>query len=250
MIKYLTLAIGIASASAYATSTVGNMSEIPDTGTDAKKGFHGQVGVGVASLPEYVGGDETEGVGLPLINVSYNDRFYFKFNKLGAWVFKSDGGFRVGGVVTTHAGFDDDDLPDKFQGYGDRENSMMAGVNMEFKQGRFSTEVGYLTDVSDESEGSKMYAQVGYTFLANRTYTLTAIGKIESLDEDMVGYYYGNNESTTNATLGLVGTYKFSNQWAMIGAVTATSLGDEIGDSAIVEEDSYNMALVGVTYSF
>ncbi|NMP30289.1 MipA/OmpV family protein [Thalassotalea sp. M1531] len=250
MIKYITLALGLASASAFAASTVGEMSEIPSTAAESKKGFHGQIGLGVANLPEYVGGDETESIALPLINVSYNDRFYFKFNKLGGWFYKSDKGFRVGGLITTHRGYDAKDIPDTYNWVGDRDDSIMAGVNVVYRRGKFASEVGYLSDVSDESDGAKFYVQASYTFLANRTYTLTAMGKIESQDEDLVGYYYGNNESATNATIGLIGTYKLSDRWSLLGAVTATSLGDEIADSPIVEDDSYNMALVGATYSF
>jgi len=251
MIKYLALAIGLASTSAFAASTVGNMSEIPTTTSDSKKGFHGQVGLGVASMPEYIGGEDNESVGVPLINVSYNDRFYFKFNKLGAWVFKSDNGFRVGGLITAHRGFDAKDVDVNRPAY-DREDSTMAGVNMQFTRGKFSSEAGILKDVSDESEGAKMYIQAGYTFLANAKYSMTAMAKIESLDDEMAGYYYRNYESTVNATLGLVGTYKITDRWTLLGAVTATSLGDEAteGTNTWVTEDSYSQALIGATYSF
>lgn len=261
MIKYTTLALALTSASVFAASTIGNVTNIPDVKKDLEHGFHGQVGLAVANLPEYVGGDDLETTVLPLINVSYNDRFYFKFNRLGAWLYKSDNGFRVGGVVTNHAGYDAGDVPDYLRDnlVEDRDDSTMLGINAEYKKGMFSAEVGYLQDISDTSDGAKMYIQANYTVLAAPKYTLTLVAKAEQLDDDMTSYYYSainddnsfyTAKSATNLTIGTVGTYKINDKWTAIGALTVTSLGDEITDSPLVEKDTYNMVLVGATYSF
>ena len=264
MIKFVTLALAIASSSTFAFSTLGNMTNIPDVKHKNKPGFHGQVGLAIANLPEYIGGKNTETSVLPLINLSYNDRFYFKLNRLGAWVYKSKNGFRVGGVITRHAGYDAGDLPDHLKDNlgSERDDSTMAGINAEYKNGMFSAEIGYLTDISDTSEGAKSYIKAGYTVLTNPAYTLTLVAKAEMLDDDIAEYYYTafddgaslnrlyTAEGTTNLTLGAVGTYKINNKWTAIGAVTATSLGDEIADSPLVEDDSYNMFLLGASYSF
>lgn len=247
MKKLAAFALSLVSASVFATSTVGNLDNVPDVKTEAKQGFHGQVGLAVASLPEYIGGDETEGVALPLINVSYNDTFYFKYNRLGAWLLKSESGFRLGGVIMSHAGYDKEDGDLLIV---DRDDSTMAGVNLAYSKGLFSTEVGFVKDVSDTSEGSKFYAQAQYTMVATPKYTVSVSAKLENWDEDLVGYYYGNYESASNASLALIGTYKLNDKWTLLGAVSATSLGDEISDSPIVEDDTYNGVLVGATYSF
>ncbi|WP_286263223.1 MipA/OmpV family protein [Thalassotalea atypica] len=250
MIKRLTLAIGLISTSVFATSTIGELSEIPDSGASKNKGFHGQVGIAAASLAKYVGSGDNETRALPLINVNYNDIIYFKYNRLGAWLFKSESNFRVGALISPHRGIDEDDLPNQLEGYGDRDPSIMAGFNMGFNQGRFRAEVAALKDVSDNSEGTKLQAQVGYTFLANKHYTLSASAKIESLDDDMVGYYYESYDSATNYSVSLVGTYRLSPKWTLMGAVTTTSLDDEISNSAIVDDDTPTTALIGATYSF
>lgn len=257
MFKYAALALSLAAVPAMA-STLGDMDSIPDVNNKAKQGFHGQVGLAVASMPEYMGGDDAETTGVPLINVSYNDTFYFKYNRLGAWAYKADNGFRVGGVIMQHKGWEsgDGDLLDE---YKDRDPSTMAGINAAYKTGMFSSEFGYVSDISDESEGAKFYAQASYTMLATPKYSLTVAAKVEALDEDLVKYYYSGNEangdryyadSTTNVTLALIGTYNISEKWKVIAAVSATSLGDEIEDSPLVEDDAYNMALLGATYSF
>ncbi len=250
MIKYLILVVSALSATAYAGSATGSLTEIPDTKGKVSKGFYGQVGLGAISLPEYIGGDDTEVKVIPLINVSYNDTLYFKYNRLGAWLYKSDSGLRFGALVAQHRGFDDSDLPDEFSGYGDRDDSILAGLNVGYNFGRFWSEFSALTDVSDNSDGTKLQAQLGYTFLATRNYTLSANAKVESLDKDFVDYYYSNNESTVNYSLSIIGTYKLSPKWTLMGALSITALGDEISDSVIVEDDSPSMALIGATYSF
>lgn len=248
-IKYLVLAMGLSSASVLAA----DLSSMPDVENNAKKGFHGQVGIAAASMPEYIGGDDTETVALPLINVSYNDTFYIKYNRLGAWVYKADNGFRLGGVVTYQKGWESSD-GDLLKGRKDRDDSIMAGANVAWAQGKFSTEAGYVTDISDNSDGNKAYVQAAYTILAEPSYALSLFAKVENLDSDVTDYYYGTDDysadSATNATLGLVGTYKINKKWTAIAAVSGTSLDDEIKDSPLVEEDTYNMVAVGVTYSF
>ena len=256
MIKYVALALSLVSASAFATSTVGSMNSVPDVNNDSKKGFHGQVGLGVAIIPEYIGAEDSKSVGVPLINVNYNDTFYFKFNRLGAWFYKHDNGFRVGGVLTMQAGYDKGDLPDNFKLIGSRENTTLVGINAIYKKGMFSIETGFLAGMGDNnksdegSEGNKFYATASYTFLATPKYTLTGMVKLENWDEDLVQYYYDTKDASTNVTVGLVGTYKLNKKWTLLGAVTTTSLGDEIADSLIVEDDSSNIVLVGATYSF
>lgn len=247
MQKTATLAALLLSASAMANTDVGNLDNSPNLPEQKRQGFHGQIGLGIANTPEYVGGDDNKTRIVPLINVSYNDTFYFKFNRLGGWLYKSDNGFRVGGLIASHRGYEKNDGKKLVI---DRDSSTMAGVNLAYNKGLFSAEVGYLTDVSDTSEGAKSYIQARYTFIANREYSLSAAAKIENLDEDIVDYYYGNSESTTNTSLSLIGTYRLNEKWNLLGVITATSLGDEIADSPIVEDDSYNSIILGATYSF
>jgi len=255
MKKIAALALIIASTSVFATSTVGGLDSVQNVQSTSKQGFHGQIGLGAISLPEYMGSDTSETIGVPLINVSYNDTFYFKFNKLGGWFYKSDNGFRVGALLTRQAGIDKDDTLHYIH---DREDTTMVGVNAVYKMGMFSAEVGFLkglgdydeTDYGDSSDGGKFYAQAQYTIVARQEYTLTVSAKVENWDEDLVNYYYNNKNATTNATVSLIGTYKLTDKWTILGAVSGTSLGDEIADSGMVEDDTYNGILLGATYSF
>lgn len=251
IMKISLLALALFSGSSLAAS-INDVNRLPDTGAQAKKGLHGQVGLAVASLPEFVGSDESKSAVLPVINVQYNDRFYFKFNRLGAWFYKNDNGFRFGGVVTSHSGYGKEDLKNSelAQTWGDRDASIMAGLNVAYRYKKLNIDAGYVTDVSDNADGAKFYASANYTIFADKQKTLTLNARIERLDKDMVGYYYGVDDATINATIGVIGTYKLSKNWAAIAALTATSLGDEISDSVIATDDKTNVALLGVVYNF
>ncbi len=255
MIKYAALALSLTSISVFASSTIDSMNSVPDVRNESKKGFHGQVGLGVINKSEYLGADDSETIAVPLINVSYNDTFYFKLNRLGAWFYKNNQGFRVGGVITTQGGYDKEDLPKNYQLF-DRDNTTLIGINAQYRKGLFSAETGYLVGTGDNtkddkgSEGGKFYAQASYTFLATSQYTLTGTVKVENWDEDLVEYYYGNKDAAMNVTAGIIGTYNINRKWTLLGAVTVTSVGDEIADSPISVDDSANMLLIGATYSF
>lgn len=249
--KKTLMALALLSTSSLAAS-VNDVNQLPDNNEQAKKGLHGQVGLALASLPEFIGSDDNKTTVLPVINVSYNDRFYFKFNRLGGWLYKNKNGFRFGGVVTSHSGYDKEDIQNSelANTWGDRDASFMAGVNAAYRYQKFNIEAGYVTDVSNNSDGAKFYASTSYTIFADREKTLTLNARLEHLDKDMVRYYYGVDGSTFNATLGVIGTYKLSKSWTAIGALTVSTLGDEISDSIITTDDKANVALIGAVYSF
>lgn len=251
IMKKSLIALALLSGSSLAAS-INDVNQLPDSTEKAKKGLHGQVGLAVVNLPEFIGSDDNKTTALPVINVHYNDRFYFKFNRLGGWLYKNKNGFRFGGVVTTHGGYDKEDIANNelAQTWGDRDTSFMAGVNAAYRYQKLNIEAGYVTDVSNNSDGAKFYTSASYIAYADREKTLTLNARLEHLDKDMVNYYYGVNDSTLNATLGLIGTYKLSKNWTAIGALTVTSLGDEISDSAIATDDKANLALLGAVYSF
>ncbi len=245
--KYYFLTLYLASVAAVADSTDA-LSDAPYS--NEKKGFTGQVGAAAVAMPSYIGSDRTDNKLLPLINVNYNDRLYFRYNRFGGWLYKSEQGLRLGALITTHRGIEQSDLPTELSTYGKRDSSTLAGVNVGYQYGRFWSEIAALKDVSDASDGIKFHAQMGYMFVVTDDYTLSANAKVEHLDDDIIDYYYSQNESVVNYSLSVVGTYKLTPKWTVIGSLSTTALADDISDSIIVENDNPTIALIGATYSF
>ncbi|WNC70513.1 MipA/OmpV family protein [Thalassotalea psychrophila] len=256
MKKLLVTSLLLASTSAVAGSGVaGSVSDVPDTPSEATSGWNASVGLGVVNAPTFAGVDETESTAVPLINVNYNDTFYFEYNKLGWWAWKpQDTGFRVGLVAQSRKGYDKGDGP------LDREidDTGLAGLRVKWQSGMFGIDASILGS-SEEDSGGEMHITAKYTFLASAKGTLTAMVKAEALSEDAVDYFYYSGafdsdaftpDSATNVSVGLVGTYNIAPKWTLIGAVLATSYGDSISDAPGVTEDSGTTALLGATYKF
>ncbi len=251
--KRLTVAtVFFVSGSAFAGSgVVGNIGDVSAPSGDAAGGWKVQLGVGAINAQTFPGVDDTETNGVPLINVSYNDTFYFEFNKLGAWLWKPENtGFRIGLVATPRKGYDKGDGPNPLL---EVDDTALAGIRAKWKSGMFSLNASLLGSSEDDS-GGEARLQANYTFIANKTGSLTGFAKVEALSEDAVDYFYYANsdtgDSSTIASLGLLGTYKVAAQWTVMGAVMASSYGDEISDAPGVTEDSGTTALIGLTYTF
>lgn len=251
MIKYLILLLVLCINVANAEDSAKHLSNVPVINAQKVNGLHGLVGLGVVHKPEYVGGDDYEIKAIPIVNVNYRDIVYLKFNKLGGWFLKTDNGFKFGGLVTMQQGFDAKEVKVN-RPASDRENSILAGLNATYQMNMLNVEIGALKDVSDESEGQKYYANLGYNLFYTPEFTVSMNVGIERLDDKMAGYYYGNAEGVTNTTLGLTTTYQFSEQWLFIGSVSATNLGDNAtkGHNTWMQENSYAQVLLGVAYAF
>lgn len=218
-------------------------------------GFHGMVGLAAINTPTFAGVDDQQTIGVPLINVHWEDTAYFEFNKIGGWLFKNDDKtFRIGVVARLRRGCDKGDC-----NIDDHEvdNYGVAGIRTKWRNGRFSIDASIL-GASEEDSGNEGEFIAKYTFLINKKMTLTAMAKFEVLSKDAVDYLYyddtnfngGEAETAVNSSLGVIGTYNLNADWTMIAAVLATSYDDSISDAPGVTEDSGTTALLGATYRF
>lgn len=162
--------------------------------------------------------------------------------------------FLAGGLPTVYLDFNHKSDP-IFQDVTINNYSPIYAINASYSYGRFRAETGYLSDLSDGFDGSKFFIQSSFVVLIHENFNLSLTAKFEALDEELVAHYYNtlssnSTDSSTNATLGLIGTYDLSPQWKIMGAVTSTTLGDEIVQSSLISDDKYNMALIGTTYYF
>lgn len=252
------------SAGAGASSMVGDMSDLPEAKQpESEKNFSGMLGVAVLSKPEYSGSDENEVVAAPLISLDYKDTVYFKFNRAGVWFWKpKDTGVRFGALVKPRKGWSSGD-GDSLKGMDDRDDSIEAGVNMEWKIERAKFEAGYLTDVSDKSDGNSGFFKFNYALVQQPKFQLMGLVGFEHLDKDVSNYYYGVKGSEATASrpaykadadwiysLGLVAMYGFAERWTLIGGAVYSRLGDEMDDSPIVEDRNNTLGALGVAWRF
>jgi len=253
------LSVAAYSSSLFAAGA-GDLSTMPEMEGKSASGWSGMLGLAALSAPEYVGGDDSEGAGLPVIIVDYNDRFYFKVNTLGVWLWKPNDSFRIGLAAKPRKGWESDD-GDLLDGRSDRDDQTEFGVNFRWNHEKLTVE-GMFLSASDESEGSSALLKARYMFIQNSDMALIGGVDIENLDEDIVDFYYGTDgtevagtpvyegDSVTNTSVMLAVMYNINKEWMAVGGVKATSLGDEISDSPIVEDDAYNVIFAGAVWKF
>ncbi len=224
---------------------------------DESKDWSGMLGLAALSAPEYIGSEDDETTGAPVIIVDYRDTAYFRVNRGGYWFWKPNDSVRVGALIRLRPGAwedDDDSIEDLGPlpaGFDEPDAQAEPGLNVKWHSGMASAELEVTSGEDTNVGGSFDYRFV----LTDRTALTVRLG-FEMLGEDEVNYqWYGDTsgadvDSATNTSLTLVGTTRLNPSWTVFYGARTTSLDDEIDDSPIVEEDTYTVGFVGAGWNF
>ncbi len=129
-----------------------------------------------------------------------------------------------------------------------------AGVTL----GRFSAETGIIEHEEELTNNKQYFLQGTYVVVQKERLSIAFLAKIEAFERqknqfhsyhDLLQLEPPTSSKSTNATLGLIGSYSLSPQWAIVGAITSTQA-DNIAPVAFADEDTNHSALLGTTYSF
>ena len=219
--------------------------------------WSGMLGAVVLNQPQYIGDDDEQMTGAPIIVVDYNDTFYFNIDHGGWWFWKPNDNLRVGAVAQIRMqAWDKDDghlndvkpLP---SGFDDPDTAVEPGVNVRYKMDRFTAEaqVTYGEDLN-------ALLELKYNLMESEKFVLIANVGVEYLGEDEVNYqWYGDkgsldNDSATNVSLGINAIQTLTPSWKLLYGVKTTSLDDEIDDSPVGQDDSYTVISFGAAWSF
>ena len=130
-------------------------------------------------------------------------------------------------------------------------------LNVSYQRSGLSITSGILTQRDENTTGNKFFLQGSYSLWSLNNFDISVTAKIETLDKNIVKNYYpvennaaNINELSTNKTLGLIGTFAIGDNWKMIGAITTTSVDSKITKSPLIENNNFNMAVIGASYSF
>ena len=221
------------------------------------KDWSGMVGATALYKPQYIGDDDEQMTGAPVIVVDYKDTFYFKINRGGWWFWKPNDALSVGAVLQIRQqAWDNDDghlsdvkpLPNNFD---DPDTGAEPGVNVRYKMDRFEAQAQVTS-----GEDINMLTEAKYALVQNAQFYVTASLGVEFLGEDEVNYqWYGdkgslNNDSATNLILGVNAIQTLNPSWKLLYGVKYTSLDDEIEDSPVGQDDAYTVVSFGGAYSF
>jgi len=121
----------------------------------------------------------------------------------------------------------------------------------QYNNGRFSAKTGFYSDNSKLLNNRIFYLQSSLVVLNNRSFNLTVSAR---LDEQQVDYIKLNgsifDKPIYTSTLGIVGIYELNKNWQVSGALTATAVNEKFINGQVADQNQYNQALIGTTYSF
>ena len=221
------------------------------------KDWSGMVGAVAQYKPQYIGDDDEQMTGAPVIVVDYKDTFYWNLDRGGWWFWKPNDAWRTGAVLYLRPQAWDDDnghlrdvkpLPD---GFDDPDTGLEPGVNVRYQMDRFKAKAQVTS-----GEDVNMLVELKYALVQNAQFYVTANLGVEYLGEDEVNYqWYGDkgsldNDSATNVSLGVAVIQTLNPSWKLLYGVKATSLDDEIEDSPVGQDDMYTVVNFGAAYSF
>jgi len=255
MRKTLTLFMFVASCSALAEALLDE--HIESTAPSAIN-FTEQWGLAAITIPEQVSGQSLSH--FAALNSPLPQQLSLTYDRTGQWLNKSHkASVWLGSLQTQQSHLNSS--PVAISNANLKESVELQGFNAAFNYGRFTAETALMTDNASIINSGKFYIQGSYTVINHVSFNLAITAKLETLNQQNVNLYYGDrlqqegsnsllDYRANNTTLGVVGTYEVAPNWTIMGALTSTTLDDDIKQSPLIESDNLNMALIGTTYSF
>ncbi|WP_448553390.1 hypothetical protein [Thalassotalea montiporae] len=126
---------------------------------------------------------------------------------------------------------------------------------------QFSTQPLALAPQTAELAKDNAYLQTSYVVASYQALNIALSAKIEQLDTTVATSYYAPvpnlfetqnliGTDITSATFGIIGNYRLTPNWSIVGAITATSVAEDTKLSTLDADALAHMALIGASYSF
>ena len=185
--------------------------------------WSGMLGATALYKPQYIGDDDEQMDGAPVIVVDYDDTFYFNIDRGGWWFWKPNESWRVGAVLQIRQqAWDSDDghlrdvrpLP---SGFDDPDTEVEPGVNVRFKMDRFAAEAQVTS-----GEDANALLELKYNLMQSEQFIVVSKLGVDYLGEDEVNYqWYGdkgseNHDSATNISFGINAVQALSPSWILL----------------------------------
>lgn len=227
-------------------------------------GDRGRVGLGAAVITRsspYVGSSET--VVQPIPAVTYvGERLQWLGPSLRYGIVGS-GDVRLALAAEYRIGSYEEDDSDFLAGLGDREDTLIAGLGLQYQMGAgFDLELLYQHDVLDRIGGGTANVRLSRS-IPWRTASFTPYISYNWLSDEMSNHDFGvplaaatperpayelGSTSSVEAGMGL--SVELSEDWRIIINVAAEQLDSEVTRSPIVDDDIVVKGLAVVTYIF
>jgi hypothetical protein len=149
-------------------------------------------------------------------------------------------------------------ITDVFDPIDEHQFENIVGGSAGVQLGRFSAQTGLIDSNPDDAHSMQFFVQGSYTVVQKESLNIAVMAKLEAFEnmnsqfENYDSYLDINGrpvEKAKNATLGFIGSYSLSPQWAIVGSILS-SQSDKSAISAFEEDKTNHSAVIGTTYSF
>lgn len=234
-------------------------------------GWHGSIGIGVATMPEYEGAKDSKTRAVPNINLYYGDSLFFTRMTAGANLLRHTTELGVaitaGPLLGLRHGRDQDDHA-ALNGLGDIDRAFDAGGFVRLRKQGWHASVDVRQNITNTDQGASVNFSTGYGMPLSSTLRLRTNIDTTWASSDYMKTFYGI-DATQSAQSGLarydagsgfkhvganlIADYSINREWAGYASLRYKRLVGNAADSPIVanfgERDQVS-ANIGVKYRF
>lgn len=218
------------------------------------------LGGGVVAIDKAYRDFDTEILGMPV--VSYENKWISaSIPTFDVKLYSGDAlSFRLR-VRYARDGYEDDDSP-FLAGMEERKASAWAGGAVIWKNNFANVSAEFLTDVMEESEGTRARLQIDRRFAMGK-FGISPRVAAEWVDDKYVDYYYGVRQSevtanrafyegkaTTNVHVGVRMDYTMARKHTVFLDLSANRFGSAVDDSPLVDKPDQTSIGLGYVYRF
>lgn len=238
----------------------------------AQASFAHSVGIGYGVTDPIFKNDE-KGYILPFVDYEYNGFFISGGDayglSLGYKFFESDN-YALSAYILPMGGYkvEAKDMDPGYKGIDDRDTQVMGGL--EFSYTFLPCEVNSTMAIEAGKEGGTASFRLSKPFYVTSNFSLVPTVSYTYYNDDIVDYYFGidkhetkyRNSSSYNIHntyegkagyrygVGILGNYKVSNNFSVVGFAGVTKLSTELSNSPISDNDVITAVGGGIVYSF
>jgi outer membrane protein len=258
---------------ATASTAIAYTADIPE---EVEKKAGGFIGLAVGSVPDYEGSDDNTTVVAPFGRYQWESGRSVlvagtgnaeRAARLKVNVLTSKTNWRLGPVLQYRRTRDDVDNQ-QVDDMKEIDAATELGGFLGLQLGKLALRTTLVTDVSDEHDGTIWYFNGDYGIPVGDSLSFSIGAHLTWASDDYMQTYFGVNSGNRGSStlpsysassgikdtgMTLVGRYKFSPSWGLLGAVNYTRLLNDAEDSPLVKDvgdDNQFKLFLGVTYSF